>query len=68
MDIIIGNTAPVKMDTSKKGLNAYVAKRNGFRKDLRKNRDDRRKSVREGIFVFLSVKNDRRGLRERRRS
>jgi len=68
MDIIIGNIAPVKMDPSKKGPDAYGAKGKGFRKDLRKNRHDRRRSVREGIFVSLSAKNNRRGLRKRRRS
>lgn len=66
MDIIIGNIAPIKMDPSKKRPDAYTAK--GFRKNLRRNRRDRRRSVREGIFVSLSVKNDRRGLRQRRRN
>jgi len=68
MDIIIGNIAPVKMDPSKKRPDTDAAKGNGSRKDLRRNRRDRRRSVREGIFVSLSVKNDRRGLRKRRRN
>ena len=68
MDIIIGNIAPIKMDPSKKRPDAYGAKRKGFCKDLRQNRRDRRRSVREGILVCLSVKNDRRSLRKRRRN
>jgi hypothetical protein len=38
------------------------------RRDRRKNKRDRRRSVREGVIVTLSVKNDRRVLRDRRRA
>lgn len=36
-------------------------------KERRKNKHDRRKSVRDGIFVSFSFKNDRRVLRNRRK-
>ena len=37
-------------------------------KDRRKKKQDRRKNVREGIFVFLSTKEDQRNARDRRRT
>ena len=37
-------------------------------KERRKNNQDRRKSVRDGIFVSFSFKNDRRVLRDRRQA
>jgi len=36
-------------------------------KERRKNRHDRRKSVRDGFFVSFSFKDDRRVLRDRRK-
>ena len=66
MDIIVGGTASVNMDSSE-GKKFIPLKRES-KKDRRKNRRDRRKSVREGIFVSLSVKNDNRMLRDRRRA
>ena len=67
MDIVIGGTAPVKMDTS--GENAApLAGKNVAHKDRRKNKQDRRISVREGVFVSLSAKNDLRVLRDRRKA
>ena len=38
-----------------------------IRKERRKHKQDRRRSVREGIFVSLSVYNERRVLRDRRK-
>ena len=67
MDIVIGRTAPVMNDPS----NENGPNPNGnrvVRRDRRKNRQDRRRSVRDGIIVKLSVKNDRRILRDRRRA
>jgi hypothetical protein len=43
-------------------------KKRGVFKDRRKNSQDRRRSVREGIFVSLSVTKDRRVLKDRRRT
>ncbi|MBW1669900.1 MAG: hypothetical protein JRJ43_00350 [Deltaproteobacteria bacterium] len=66
MDIVVKGSAPANMDSSKDGKGTYV--RREMKKERRKNRRDRRESVREGIFVYLSVKNDRRRLRNRRKA
>ena len=66
MDIVVGSSASVNMDSSE-GNNFTPLKRE-LKKERRKNRRDRRKSVREGIFVSLSVKNDKRIVRDRRRA
>jgi len=67
MDIVIGSTPSVKMDPSEENA-APPAGEKVVRKDRRKNKQDRRRSVREGIFVTLSVKNDIRVLRDRRKA
>lgn len=67
MDIVIGGTPSVKMDPSEENA-APPAGKNVVHKDRRKNKQDRRRSVREGIFVSLSEKNDRRVLRDRRKA
>lgn len=66
MDITVGGPASVKMDPSEEQATVRVGKK-VVRKDRRKNKKDRRKSVREGIFVSLSVDNDRRVQRDRRK-
>jgi hypothetical protein len=67
VDIIIGGTSAIKPNTSEENATLPIGKkRKKTRKDRRKNSQDRRKSVREGIFVSLSVKHDRRRLRDRR--
>jgi len=38
-----------------------------FKKDRRKNKQDRRRSVREGVFVELSGENNRRKVKDRRK-
>jgi hypothetical protein len=67
VDIVVLSTLPVKGDPSKENATAQPGKQ-PTQKDRRKNKKDRRKSVREGIIVSLSVKNDRRVLRDRRKS
>jgi len=67
MDIVIGGTPSVKMDTSE-GNAAPPGSEKVVRKDRRENKQDRRIGVREGIFVTLSVNNDRRVLRNRRKA
>lgn len=67
MDIIVRGTSPVKMDPSEEKVTLPSGRRT-VRKNRRKNKQDRRKSVREGIFVSLSVDNDRRVLRDRRKA
>ena len=66
MEITIGSihTLKPKADTIK----GVPATGTGRDKDRRKKKQDRRKNVREGIFVSLSVKGDRRSGRDRRHS
>jgi hypothetical protein len=66
MDITIGGTPPVKMDSSKEHNTPHAGKK--ALRDRRKNKQDRRRSVREGIFVSLSVKNERRSGVDRRKT
>jgi hypothetical protein len=65
VDIVIGGTPPVKMDPSKEHATPHAGKK--VRRDRRKTKQDRRRSVREGIFVSLSVKNERRSGFDRRK-
>lgn len=67
MDIVVGGTSSVKMDLSEEKATLPACKK-VVRKDRRKNKQDRRRSVREGILVSLSVDNDRRVLRDRRKA
>ena len=62
MDIIIGKTPVVKKDPEKK-----PDFEKSKRRDRRKNKQDRRKSVRNGVIVSLSIPNDRRVQGDRRR-
>ena len=65
MEIIIGDIPLVPKNPSKANyqLPANIKNRRGRRKD----KQDRRESVREGIFVSLTGRNDRRVLRDRRK-
>ena len=67
MDIIVGGISSAKNDPSLENATPSIGK-SLARKDRRKNKADRRKSVRDGVFVSLSVKNDRRILRDRRKT
>lgn len=63
MDILIGSIT----DSSRREKNKLPvkpAKKSNI--DQRKAKQDRRRSVREGIIVNLSIKNDRRSGRDRR--
>ena len=66
MHIVIGRTTNINVDDSLKKSPDYspIKKKTGER---RKNRQDRRKSVRDGVIVSLSFKNDRRVRKDRRR-
>ncbi|OPL14026.1 MAG: hypothetical protein AVO38_12445 [delta proteobacterium ML8_D] len=66
MDIVVKGSNPANLD-SPKGEEGIYARRT-LKRERRKNRQDRRESVREGIFVYLSVKKDRRRLRNRRKA
>jgi len=66
MDIVIGHTAHVNKDGSKRNASKHARKMKKIA-DRRKNKHDRRKSVRDGVFVTLSGKKDRRANRDRRK-
>jgi hypothetical protein len=66
MDIRIGNTTYIKSRPKNK-----VAKSEGseiiLRKDRREEKRDRRKSTRDGVYVSISYKRDRRRGGDRRK-
>jgi len=66
MDIVIGHAARVSKDGSKDNALPHDRKKKKF-VDRRKNKQDRRKGVRDGVIVTLSGKNDRRVKRDRRK-
>jgi hypothetical protein len=67
MDIVIGGISPHKKNPSEENVPLPAGKK-GVKGNRRKRKHDRRRSVREGIFVSLSTKDDRRFLRDRRRA
>ena len=67
MSLTVKRTLSVGQDnTSHQGMVSIPGK--GQRKDRRKNKHDRRKGVRDGVYVSLSFKKDRRVLKDRRRT
>ena len=67
LDIVVGSTPLLKNDVSE-GQSSTPTFQKPTRKNRRKNKEDRRQSVREGIYVTLSGQKDRRVLRDRRKS
>jgi hypothetical protein len=67
MDIVVGKIQSAKEDGTRKKCFYKDSKNSNF-KERRKNKQDRRKSVREGVIVSLSFKNDRRVLPDRRKA
>ena len=67
MDIVVGKIQSAKNRRSNKNTVLSDGKKVGF-KEKRKNKYDRRQSVRDGVFVSLSFKNDRRVIRNRRKA
>lgn len=67
MDIVIGEIRAPDSDSSQQNTGSTYTKAKKILRDRRKNKFDRRKSVRDGIAVSLSFQNDRRVLRERRK-
>ncbi len=66
MDIVVGKIQSAKDEgTHKKPFYKDAKKKT---KERRRNKQDRRKSVREGVIVSLSSKNDRRVLPDRRKT
>jgi hypothetical protein len=67
VDITIGGMPFIKKDPPEE-KNDWRPKGKLVRRDQRKNTQDRRQSVRDGIIVSLSYKKDRRKQRDRRKS
>ena len=67
MDIVVGKIRPAKDERAQKKSFYKEGKKSSF-KERRKNKQDRRKSVREGVIVSLSFKDDRRVLPDRRKA
>ena len=67
MDIIVNRAISVNKDSPKEKQLIYIPGK-GKRKDRRKNKRDRRKSVRDGVYVSLSFKKDRRVGKDRRKA
>ncbi len=67
MDIVVGKIQSAKEEgTHKKSF--YKNGKKSSSKERRRNKQDRRKGVREGVIVSLSFKNDRRVLPDRRKA
>jgi len=67
VDIVVEKIHPAKKRGSNKNLALPRGKKGRF-KEKRKNKHDRRQSVRDGFFVSLSFKDDRRVGRDRRKT
>lgn len=67
MDLKIGNVFRTK-NIRKQGSPESDELPLVYRKDRRKRKQDRRKSVRDGVFVSFSFKNDRRKGGDRRKN
>jgi HEAT repeat protein len=67
MDIVVGKIRPAKEEGAQKKPFYKDGKKSSF-KERRKNKQDRRKSVREGVIVSLSFKDDRRVVPDRRKT
>ena len=65
MDIVIRDTIPISNNGSDKKPPFRQGKQ-VLRKNRRKNKKDRRKSVRDGVFVSLSHRKERRSGKDRR--
>jgi hypothetical protein len=66
MEFIVGPVQPSAPNGDP--LKVVPVARSGGSKDRRKKKNDRRKNVRDGIFVSLSIKEDRRQPGDRRKS
>jgi HEAT repeat protein len=67
MNIVVGKIQSAKEEGTHKKSFYKDGKKSSF-KERRKNKQDRRKSVREGVIVSLSFKDDRRVLPDRRKT
>ena len=67
MQLVVGEIKHTANKSSKKSSASLDGKPARF-KERRKSEHDRRKSVRDGVFVSFSFKDDRRVLRNRRQT
>lgn len=66
MGMVIKPSANINKDVTQENVSHYE-KGKVKRVERRKSKRDRRKSVRDGVFVSLSFKKDRRVLKDRRK-
>ena len=66
MEFTVGSVKPTTPNGDPLKVNPSA--RSGDSKDRRRKKKDRRKNVRDGIYVSLSVKEDRRQPGDRRKS
>jgi hypothetical protein len=66
MGMVIRRSTHINKEGAKENVSHYE-KGKVTHIDRRKNKQDRRKSVRDGVFVSLSFKKDRRVLKDRRK-
>lgn len=67
MDIVVGKIQSPKDEGSHK-KSFFKGVKKVHPKERRKNKDDRRQNVRDGVIVSLSFKDDRRILPDRRKT
>lgn len=65
MEIIVGNTTQITRDPGK-SVKRVKRSKFDYLTDRRRNKIDRRKSQREGLFVSISTRKDRRRSLDRR--
>lgn len=65
MNVVVGEPAIIRMNPPQEDHLTLDQRR--LLKDRRKGRQDRRRSVRDGVYVTLSTKRDRRQGADRRR-
>ena len=69
VDIIIGTPIPpVQNNQQQRGQQHHPAPKGKVFKERRKNKEDRRSTVRSGVIVTLSTYPDRRKTKDRRKS
>ncbi len=68
MDIIIGKIKAAQKDPKTSSAAKNSISKKTVQRERRKNKQDRRKSVRDGVIVQLSTQKDRRSGRDRRKS
>lgn len=68
MELFIGSIKPLKQNTDAVRETPAVRPARDRDRDRRERKQDRRRNVREGVFVSLSIKGDQRSPQGRKRS